>query len=110
MRHIQVASAILLIVAGVYVAYYGWYEIQVTGGNLDAGGPAAFVTDLQADILAWVQNTGVLRIGLVLGALTAVAAAWALARPRRGDEDRAVGRAEPTATDGSSGRRERVGR
>ncbi len=83
MRHIQVVSALLLIVAGVYVAYYGWYEIQINGGNLGAGGPAVFVTDLQADILVWVQNTGVLRIGLVLGAATALATAWAIGRPRR---------------------------
>ena len=104
--HIQVVSALLLIVAGVYVAYYGWYEIQINGGNLGAGGPAGFVTDLQADILTWVQNTGVLRIGLVLGAITALAAAWAIGRPRRG-------RGEPTErTDPVEEplRRERVGR
>lgn len=63
----------LLVVAGAYVAYYGWYELQVYADNTDVGGPAEQVTGLQSDITTWINDVGAGRIGLVLGSLVVAA-------------------------------------
>jgi len=72
------ASGALLVIAGGYVAYYGWYELSVLDGNLDAGGPADRVTSLQNDVLGWVRDVGTMRIGLILAGLATLAVVFAL--------------------------------
>jgi hypothetical protein len=42
----------LLVVAGAYVAYYGWYEIRVLNGA--TGDP---IIDRGIEIQRWLQNT-----------------------------------------------------
>jgi cytochrome c-type biogenesis protein len=68
----------LLVVAGAYLAYYGWYELRVNSGDLDTGGPARVVFDWNSSISGWVQQTGPTRIGLVLGGAIAAAAILAV--------------------------------
>jgi cytochrome c-type biogenesis protein len=63
----------LLVVAGVYLTYYGWYELQLNAGNLDAGGPAQIVFEWNSSISGWVQDVGAGRIGLVLGGIVVAA-------------------------------------
>ena len=76
-------SGLLLVVAGVYVAYYGWYELQVRNGDLGGGGPAQVVFDWNRSISEWIQQTGPLRIGIVLAAAVGVVVALAMGRKRR---------------------------
>ena len=66
------ASGALLVVAGAYVAYYGWYEIAVNRDVDAPAGPVAFVTGLSGDVSTWMQDTGAVRIGLLAAALVAV--------------------------------------
>lgn len=70
----------LLVLAGAYLAYYGWYEIQVYNGNAAPGGPAEAVFRLNGDLADWITRTGPARIGLVLVAVlvlaVVVATAW----------------------------------
>jgi cytochrome c biogenesis protein CcdA len=68
----------LLIVAGVYLAYYGWYELRVNSGDFSTGGPARAVFDLNANLANWVQETGPGRVGLVLGAIVLAAVIMAI--------------------------------
>jgi cytochrome c biogenesis protein CcdA len=68
----------LLVLAGLYLAYYGWYELRVNAGNLDTGGPARAIFDLNASISGWVQDVGAGRIGLVLGGAVVAAAILAV--------------------------------
>jgi len=68
----RIAGA-LLVAAGCYLAYYGWYEWRVINGDVEAGGPARMVFDWNATVANWVQQTGAWRIGLVLGAIVAAA-------------------------------------
>lgn len=82
-----------LVVAGAYVAYYGWYELSVLDGDLTAGGPADRVNALQADLLRWVRDVGTVRIGLILGGLALVAFAYARWRTPGADP------APPTTSD-----------
>jgi hypothetical protein len=64
----------LLIVAGAYVAYYGWYEIRVLNGA--TGDP---IVDRAIELQTWLQNTVVpddpvaftIGAGIVLATLTA---------------------------------------
>jgi len=85
------ASGALLVVAGAYVAYYGWYEIAVSRDVDAPAGPVAFVTGLSGDVSTWVQGTGTVPIGLLAGALVGVALVVAFRRAAGTDEpDRAV--------------------
>jgi cytochrome c-type biogenesis protein len=71
------ASGALLVVAGAYVAYYGWYEIALNRDIEAPAGPVAFVTSLSGDVSTWVQDTGAVRVGLVAVGLVAVSVAVA---------------------------------
>lgn len=64
--YVNRVSGALLVVAGVYVGYYGWYELQVLDGNLDPGGPARWVFDLNGSVSTWITDVGPTRLGLLL--------------------------------------------
>ena len=78
---VQRISGALLLVAGAYVAWYGWYEHDRLGEEdpfVDR------VTGWSADVSAWVQDQGGTRVGLVLAVAIAGAALFvAAARTRR---------------------------
>jgi hypothetical protein len=83
MRWVNPVSAVLLLVAGAYVAYYGWYELRVRSDPTTFAGPAQWVTDLQTDIQVWIQDVGAERLGLVLALVVVVAALFAVLRSDR---------------------------
>jgi cytochrome c-type biogenesis protein len=80
--YVYKVSGALLIAAGAYVAYYGWYELQTRSGDTSGGGPAKVVFDLNASISSWIQRTGPVRIGIVLAAAIGVVVALAAGRRR----------------------------
>lgn len=73
--HINTVSGVLLVVAGSYLAYYGWWESRVLADprNPPPAGPVDLVTDLSDAIRRWVTDIGAERIGIVLAVLIAVA-------------------------------------
>ena len=71
-------SGALLVVAGAYVAYYGWYELRVREGDTDPGGPAPWVFDLSGRLSNWVNEVGPIRLGLLLALLIAASVTLAL--------------------------------
>lgn len=77
----------LLVLAGAYMVYFGWYELRVLGGGGDPGGPASAMFELNGSIQSWITRTGPVRIGIVLGAAIAlailVASAWQGSRRAR---------------------------
>ena len=81
--YVYKVSGALLLVAGAYVAYYGWYELRVDQGDVSGGGPANFVFRLNGQISQWIQDTGPVRIGIVLAAAIGVAIALAMSRRNR---------------------------
>jgi len=81
--YIYKVSGVLLVAAGAYVVYYGWYELRVRDGNTAGGGPAQVVFDWNASISDWIQRTGPLRIGIVLAAAVGVTVALVMGRRRR---------------------------
>src|SRR3546814_9067488 len=82
--HITRASGVLLIVAGAYLAHYGWYERQVRSGDLTGSAAVDTVTGWSDDIAGWVNDTGATRLGLLLSlALAAVLTATSGTPPPR---------------------------
>jgi cytochrome c-type biogenesis protein len=75
----------LLVVAGTYVAYYGWYEIRVRRGDLSGSTAVDTVTGWSTSISRWVfDDVGAERLGLLMAlALAAVLAATYGVRLRR---------------------------
>ena len=71
--HIHRASGGLLIVAGLYAAWYGTYELILNSGRDIHSGPVGFVTDLSGRISRIVGDTGAVTIGIVAGVLIATA-------------------------------------
>jgi cytochrome c biogenesis protein CcdA len=85
--YVQRVSGGLLVLAGLYVAYYGWYELRVQDGETSFGGLADFVFDLNADVTNWIQDVGPVRIGLVLTLIVAGAVFATAFRRTREHED-----------------------
>jgi len=80
----RVAGA-LLVLAGAYVAYYGWYELRVQDGDTSGGALADYVFDLNSDVSNWIQDVGPVRIGLLLTLIVAIAIFAAAYRRTRED-------------------------
>lgn len=65
--HVTRASGLLLVVAGAYLAHYGWYERRVRAGELGEGSEAVDVVTGWSDSAArWVNEIGATRLGLLL--------------------------------------------
>jgi cytochrome c biogenesis protein CcdA len=80
--HVHRISAVLLLLSGVYVAYYGWYEIR-TRSSIRRDPIVDFFTQRQADVSTWVNDVGAMRLGLFLAVLIAAAVAIPLVARRR---------------------------
>jgi cytochrome c biogenesis protein CcdA len=78
--YVQRISGGLLLVAGSYVAWYGWYEAERFGED-DA--VVEGVTGWSDDISSWLQDQGPRSVGLVLAVFIAAAALYVAARTRR---------------------------
>lgn len=82
MRHAHQVSGVLLVLAGVYLTWYGWYAVRVNRGDLSTPGPVAWVEDLSGDVSSWVQSTGATRVAMGLALVVCVALLVAVLRPR----------------------------
>lgn len=95
--HINRISGVLLILAGAFVAYYAWVEVQ----ELNSGSSSRVVRaarDLQGSMQRWVEEVGGGR--LALAALIVIAAAVAIAvvaRPRSDERDDSEDEVAPRA-------------
>jgi hypothetical protein len=79
-------SGALLVLAGLYVVYYGWYELRVFNGEFGGGGVAQWAFDINASISRWINEIGATRLGLILGLVIALAVLAALAVRRRAED------------------------
>jgi cytochrome c-type biogenesis protein len=100
--YVNRVSGGLLLLAGAYVTYYGWYELQVFSGDSDPGGPARWVFDLNGRISTWINDVGATRLGLLLAlTITLVVLAVLVTRAVR---DGRAGAPHPTDVDSPSAR------
>jgi threonine/homoserine/homoserine lactone efflux protein len=85
MRWIDSVAGVLLILAGLYLVYYWWYDlVSDTGAKQVAGGGLSAWFQGQADRVAgWLNDRGAGPLALVLGVVTVAATAAVLARRPR---------------------------
>ena len=77
----------LLILAGLFVGYYGWTEYRITRGDRIEGGLSVTAQSWQGNVQTWVV-THQATLGWVSGALVVLAIGWvAAARLRRDRTD-----------------------
>lgn len=60
------ASGALLVVAGAYLAHYGWYEMRVRDGEGTDSWAVDTVTGWSSSIARWVDEVGATRLGMLL--------------------------------------------
>ncbi len=83
------AGGALLVLAGLYLAYYGWYEIRLFSGRAERDPVVDAATSAQGAVQRWLDDVGAGTVALVLAVLTGAAlltTAWARGRIR-GRED-----------------------
>lgn len=95
----RIGGAVLILV-GIYVSYYGYYEVRLFNANGNPADPViAAAGRLQAAIAGWVHQHGAWPWIAVLGALVLTGALWGRARSnatsRRSRADRATAADEP---------------
>ena len=92
MRWIDSVAGVLLILAGLYLVYYWWYDlVSDTGAKQVAGGGLSAWFQSQADRVAgWLNDRGAGPLALVLGIVTVAAIAMVLAPADQGARDRRV--------------------
>jgi hypothetical protein len=93
-------SAVLLVLVGLYVGYYGIYEVRLFHGDAGSSDPVIGAAGrVGGDVAAWVHQRGArpwLLAGAVLAALATLASVWR--RQKRHAVDRAHSRDAPAAT------------
>jgi len=91
-------SGALLLAVGVYVGYYGLYEIRLFAGNGNPEDPViAAAGRVQGAIAGWVHQHGAWPWLVALAVLTiaALGAAWRASATARSRADRATAGDEP---------------
>lgn len=92
MPYVNRVAAVLLILSGAYVTYYGIYEIRLERSDSVVEDPIVrYFTDQQSRVATWVNDVGALRLGLVLVGCTAVAIGAVVLNRRHRAEDRDQG-------------------
>ena len=65
--YVNRVSGAIIVIAGLYLAHYGWYERRVRAGDGGSGSSAVdAVTGWSSDIGNWVNDVGPTRLGLLL--------------------------------------------
>lgn len=91
--YIHTISGVLLILAGLFVAYYAWVEVQELNGT-GSSPVVSWVRDIQSSLQRWAEAQGAAR--LAIGALIIIGGAIAISLILRrgratGEEDGADG-------------------
>lgn len=80
-------SGTMLVLSGAYLAFYGWWEIQVLRGNLSTNSVVDFFENIQTQLNIWIDQTGPTRLGtglLILVGLALLRGLWSeLSTPQR---------------------------
>lgn len=90
--HLNRIAGGLLVIAGAYVAWYGYFEIRTLRGDRIAGGPVDWVTDWSAQLSNRLDTIGATALAAALAVLTGIGL---LARRRRSHR---IAASHPTTT------------
>ncbi len=81
--YVNRASGLVLVFVGLYVAYYGWFEVRMLDGRGSDDPIIAAAGRIQGGLAGWVYRGGAWPWLLALGALAGMAAWTAATRGRR---------------------------
>jgi cytochrome c-type biogenesis protein len=84
-------SALLLVVAGAYVAWYGWFEIRLLSGAATSDPVVSVAVGWQGAISRWVGGLGAVPLLAIAVLMLLVVAATAARRARAGRDVERVG-------------------
>ena len=73
-------AGVLLLVAGAYVAWYGWFELRVLAGSTTTDPVVSAAVGVQATIVQWVSGLGA---GPIIGVAVALAVLASVLTGRR---------------------------
>ncbi|MEU8798430.1 cytochrome c biogenesis CcdA family protein [Spirillospora sp. NPDC048819] len=69
--YVSRVSGGLLVLAGLYVVYYGWYEVRVNAGGSADSPVVGAATEIQGAVSGWVDQIGIWWIAAAFAALVA---------------------------------------
>jgi cytochrome c biogenesis protein CcdA len=72
-----------LVLAGLYVTYYGWFELRVASGGSADDPLVGAVTEIQGQVTTWLDTLGIWWVAAAFTAVAAVALTVRFARPAR---------------------------
>ena len=78
-----IIGGVLLLGAGLYVAYYGWYELRVLDGAAADDPVVRTFTEVQGAVAGFLNDLGTLPIAAAFAALLLLALALRTAKRRR---------------------------
>lgn len=64
-RHVTRVSGVLVLVAGLYVTWYGWYEVRLDRGGAVEDPVVDAALDVQTTLTGWIDDVGTTRLGLI---------------------------------------------
>ena len=76
--HVNRISGAFLLIVGVFLAIYGWWEVQVFRGNLDSNGIVELADRMQATLTNWANDAEPSRLSVAGIFLIAGILLWAL--------------------------------
>jgi len=76
--YVNKVSGIFLTIAGVFLIFYGWWEIQISRGNLTTNILVDESNKLGSTITNWVATVGGVRIAIAIGLILAAILLWGL--------------------------------
>lgn len=82
MPHMTRIAGVLVVVAGAFVTYYGWWEREVLKGNIDTDSLAASAQRLQTEINRNIDRIGVAPILIVSAFIVCLAILGASRHPK----------------------------
>lgn len=84
--HVNRISGALLVLAGAYVIYFGWYELRVFDGETSGGGVARWAFELNGAVSRQINEVGPTRLGLLLATMIAATVLVTLLLRARSDD------------------------
>ncbi len=75
--HIGKISGVFLVFTGIFLAIYGWWEIQVQRGNVDTNWLIDQSEDFRVSVSNWVSDVGATKLAIVIALWILGIVAWA---------------------------------
>jgi len=76
--YVNKVSGVFLMIAGVFLIFYGWWEVQITRGILETNILVDESNKLGSTITNWVATTGGVRVAIVIVLILAAILLWGL--------------------------------